>query len=42
VGERWVTLAGQDWDTSLINIQAVAVEGVVAVVEKTVRLELGP
>jgi hypothetical protein len=42
VGERWVTLAGQDWDTSLANIQAVAVEGVVAVVEKTVRLELGP
>jgi hypothetical protein len=42
VGERWVTLAGQDWDTNLANIEAVAVEGVVAVVEKTVRLELGP
>jgi len=38
--ERYCTLVGPDWDTTLTNIEAVAVEGVVAVVEKTVKLEL--
>jgi hypothetical protein len=43
--QRFVTLVGQDWHTNTtINgttfpAQAVAVEGVVAVVEKTIRLE---
>ncbi len=36
--ERHVTLFGQDWDTSL-NTNAVWVEGVVGVYEKTIRLD---
>ena len=37
--ERYITLMGQDWIVPLANTQAVAMEGVVAVVEKTIRLE---
>jgi hypothetical protein len=36
-----VSLAGQDWDTSLANQQAFIISGVVGVYEKTVRLESG-
>jgi hypothetical protein len=36
-----VSLAGQDWDLTLTNPQAVIVTGVVGVYEKTVRLEVG-
>ena len=36
-----VSLAGQDWDTSLTNQQAFIISGVVGVYEKTVRLEAG-
>jgi hypothetical protein len=36
-----VSLAGQDWDTSLTSQQAFILSGVVAVYEKTVRLETG-
>jgi Tfp pilus assembly protein PilV len=35
--QRYVTLTGQDWVA--FNTQAVAMQGVVAVVEKTIRLE---
>jgi len=38
---RHVTLFGQDWDTSL-NTNAVYVEGVVGVYEKTIRLDMTP
>jgi Tfp pilus assembly protein PilV len=37
--ERYVTLMGPDWDVLLGNTQAVYVEGVVGVYEKTIRLE---
>ena len=37
--ERYATLMGPDWDTSLSNQRAVYVEGVVGVYEKTIRLE---
>lgn len=37
--ERYATLIGSDWDTSLTNQRAVYVEGVVGVYEKTIRLE---
>ncbi len=37
--ERYVTLAGSDWDTTATNPRAVVVEGVVGVYEKTIRLE---
>ncbi|MCI0358191.1 MAG: hypothetical protein L0211_06895 [Planctomycetaceae bacterium] len=39
--ERYITLVGQDWDVARItNTQAVAMEGVAAVMERTVKLEL--
>jgi hypothetical protein len=37
--ERYVTLAGPDWDVTTGNPRAVIVEGVVGVYEKTIRLE---
>jgi hypothetical protein len=37
--ERYVTLSGPDWDVIPANTQAVVVEGVVGVYEKTIRLE---
>jgi hypothetical protein len=37
--ERYVTLGGPDWDLPPSNTEAVIVEGVVGVYEKTIRLE---
>jgi hypothetical protein len=39
--ERYVTLMGRDWDTSLSLTYALLMEGVVGVYEKTIRLEYG-
>ena len=38
---RYVTLMGQDWNVNLLNTQATIVEGVVAVYEKSIRLDYG-
>lgn len=38
-GQRYATLQGQDWDTTCTDTQAMLIEGVVGVYEKTVRLE---
>lgn len=39
--ERYATLSGQDWNTGLLQQYAMLMEGVVAVYEKTIRLEYG-
>lgn len=38
-GQRYTTLQGQDWDTTCTDTQAMLIEGVVGVYEKTVRLQ---